>query len=109
MERTGMPQPKITVSARWNDAAGVWTATSGDIADLALSAHSFGELQERLPGVLRGLFARSKTAGLHNGEARKGETRARTGAQAGMQTGEQTGREGIPVLLRSRQIMTLPA
>lgn len=104
IERTGMLQPKITVSARWNDAAGVWTATSGDIADLALSAHSFGELQERLPGVLRVLFARSKTAGLH-----KGEARARTGAQAGMQTEMRTGREGIPVLLRSRRIMTLPA
>ncbi|KFI26978.1 hypothetical protein CDV50_11015 [Haematobacter massiliensis] len=69
IERTGMPQPKITVSTRWNDAAGVWTATSGDIAGLRLSAHSFGELQERLPGVLRSLLARSRpAAGLQKGE-----------------------------------------
>ena len=46
IERTGMLQPKITVSARWNDAAGVWTATSGDIADLALSALSLIHISE---------------------------------------------------------------
>jgi len=80
----GMSHPQITVRARWDETTGTWVATSGDIADLSLSAHSFGELQDRLPGVLRGLFAHRKHSRL-------------------------TGKGGIPVILRSRQIMMLPA
>ena len=83
-EGIGMSHPKITVRARWDETTGTWVATSGDIADLSLSAHSFGELQDRLPGVLRSLLAHRKSP-------------------------QRTGTGGIPVILRSRQIMMFPA
>ena len=43
-----MKQHEITIIARWDDASGVWAATSKDVPGLATWAETIPELEERL-------------------------------------------------------------
>lgn len=51
-----MLKHSIIVRADWDDEAGVWVATSGDIDGLAIEADTIEALSERLPGALADLI-----------------------------------------------------
>lgn len=50
-----MLKNSIIVRADWDDEAGVWVATSGDIDGLAIEAETLEALSDKLPGALADL------------------------------------------------------
>ncbi len=50
-----MLKKSIIVRADWDDEAGVWVATSGDIDGLAIEAETLEALSDKLPGALSDL------------------------------------------------------
>ena len=51
-----MRNRSIVVHANWDDEAGVWVATSNDIAGLAVEAETQGELQVKVRAALEDLI-----------------------------------------------------
>ncbi len=51
-----MLKHSIIVRADWDDEAGVWVATSGDIEGLAIEAETLEALSDKLPGAISDLI-----------------------------------------------------
>ena len=62
-----MKKSTITVHAVWDDAAQVWTATSGDLPGLVTEAASLDELAEEVKVLVPQLLALQKRSAI--GEA----------------------------------------